>query len=97
MALKKDIVQPNRVTLSYHRVARVDITTNVVNSIEVNSYINADARNDEKEYFASDDRGDMNVLVEAAFYEVPYDQTMTVDSAYAYLKTLDEFAGAEDC
>lgn len=42
------------------------------------------------------------VIYQAAFSEeqvfaTPYDQYMTIDSAYEYLKTLPEFEGAEDC
>lgn len=34
---------------------------------------------------------------DASVYVVPYDQYMTIESAYEYLKTLPEFEGAIDC
>lgn len=37
------------------------------------------------------------VLIETAYAVTPYDQYMTIESAYDYLKTLPEFEGAIDC
>lgn len=34
---------------------------------------------------------------EGSTFSVPYDQYMTIESAYEYLKTLPEFEGAIDC
>lgn len=36
-------------------------------------------------------------FVEGSTYILPYDQYMTIESAYEYLKTLPEFEGAVDC
>lgn len=38
----------------------------------------------------------INVLKETKFYKLPYDKNLNVDSAYEYLKTLDEFKDAKD-
>ena len=38
----------------------------------------------------------INVLIESTFIVVPYDVTMTIESAYDYLKTLDKFKNSED-
>ena len=35
--------------------------------------------------------------VEGSMFLAPYDQQMTIESAYEYLKTLPEFEGAIDC
>lgn len=35
--------------------------------------------------------------IEGSDYILPYDQYMTIESAYDYLKTLPEFEGAIDC
>ena len=35
--------------------------------------------------------------VEGSTFLAPYDQYMTIESAYEYLKTLPEFEGAVDC
>ena len=37
------------------------------------------------------------VYCEGLFFGTPYDQFMTIDDAYEYLKTLPEFEGAVDC
>lgn len=63
-------------------------TVNSHTSIAVLSYLDADARQTEKEskqpYKAS------------VTYETAYSENMTVEDAYRYLKTLPEFEGAED-
>lgn len=90
MALLKDITQDDGVITSYHRVQSVIINTNSHNSIIVVSCINNDIREKEKEGL---------ILVpyqKAITYETKYDQDMSVEAAYDYLKTLDEFADAED-
>lgn len=84
MAIKKDIVQPDSVTTSYHRILALTLTTNRQNSIEVLSYVDEDSRTTSGSYQA------------AATYELPYDDSMTTSGAYEYLKTLDVFEGGED-
>lgn len=90
MALKKDIVQSDGVTTSYHRILYITSTINRQNSIAVVSYVNDNARSDEKN----------NVLVQpyqkAVTYETAYSPSMTVELAYEYLKTLPQFEGAVD-
>lgn len=90
MALRKDIIQMDGIVTSYHRIAFMQITTNRQNSITVFSYINEDARDEEKEEIV------VQPYCQSTTYETGYNQTMTVDSAYEYLKTLPEFEGAED-
>lgn len=90
MALLKDITQDDGVITSYHRVQSVIINTNSHNSIIVVSCINNAIREKEKEGL---------ILVpyqKAITYETSYDQDMSVEAAYDYLKTLNEFADAED-
>lgn len=101
MALKKDITLDNGVTLSYHRIVSVNCITNQQNIVEVCSYISADAREKEKEAAAAMVDGTAtepaNIYTSTQYFTCTYDQTMTVDSAYAYLKTLDDFKEAADC
>lgn len=90
MALNKAIIQEDGVTCSYHRVQFCQITTNQQNSIVVLSYVDAAARENEK-----------NGTIQEPYrksitYETTYDNTMNIDNAYAYLKTLPEFEGATD-
>lgn len=96
MALKKEITLDNGIVLNYHRVVSVNNITNIQSTIEVASYINEEQRNKEKEWYESEDKGDMNVFIDSKFYIKEYDKDLNVDNAYEYLKTLEEFEGAED-
>lgn len=90
MALAKDIMQDDGIVTSYHRVQSVIINTNSHNSIIVVSCINNDIRKKEKEGL---------ILVpyqKAITYETNYDQDMSVEAAYDFLKTLDVFKDATD-
>lgn len=90
MALKKSIRQRDGVTTSYHRIMFLQQTVNRQNSIAVLSYVDEEARKAEKD----------NIIEQpykiSVTYETDYDENMTVESAYEYLKTLSEFEGAED-
>lgn len=90
MALHKAIRQDDGVTTSYHRILFLQLLTNSHNSIAVVSYVDAAARNDEK------DSVTVQPYQKSVTYEMPYDSTMTIESAYDYLKTLPQFEGATD-
>lgn len=90
MALYKQIRQDDGVTTSYHRILFLSQTINKHNSIAVLSYVDDTSREDEKESV------DIRPYRKSVTYEVDYDPTMTVESAYNYLKTLPNFEGAED-
>jgi len=100
MALSKKIVTDNGVTLAYHRVVSVNCITNQQNIIEVCGYISADAREKEKEAAAAMIAGTAtepaNIYTSTQYITCEYDPAMTIDKAYAYLKTLEDFAGAND-
>ena len=88
MALKKAILQEDSVTTNYHRILFLQTTVNKQNSIAVLSYVSEEARRNST--------NGARPYATAVTYECPYDETMTVESAYEYLKTLPEFEGAED-
>lgn len=90
MALYKSIRQNDGVTTSYHRILYVMKTVNRQNSIAVTSYVDQDARVDEQSSVLA------QPYCKALTYETEYDDTMTVEKAYDFLKTLPEFEGAED-
>lgn len=90
MAIYKEIRQSSGVVASYHRILYINITTNRQNSIALVSYADETARQNEK---ANDD---YRPFVQAKTYELPYNEAMTITSAYEYLKTLPEFTGATD-
>lgn len=90
MALYKEIKQDDGVTTKYHRILFVQTTVNRQNSIAVVSYVDNESREDEKESVIA------LPYMKSITYETEYDETMTVSSAYEYLKTLPEFEGASD-
>lgn len=90
MALQKDIRQDDGVITNYHRILFLQTTTNKQNSIVVVSYTDNTVRSDEKDGII------MQPYRKSTTYETAYDGTMTVDSAYEYLKTLPQFEGATD-
>ena len=95
MALFKEIELKNGVVTRYHRVVRVDIITNSQNVIEVCSYTSEGKRIGEKDALANGEAFD--VFTSTAWHVTPYDQTMTIDSAYEWLKVnVSEYDGAED-
>lgn len=90
MALYKPIRQEDGVTTNYHRVLFCQVTTNQQNSIAVLSYVDNEARENEK-------NGDISQPYrKSVTYETDYDESMTITKAYEYLKTLTEFSGSED-
>lgn len=89
MALYKSIRQSDGVTTNYHRILFLTQTVNRQNSIAILSYVDEEARREELS-------GEYDVYKRIITYETNYDETMTVESAYEYLKTLDRFNGAED-
>ena len=111
MALQKEVELENGLVLNYHRIACLNKITNIANNIEVNSYINTIQRNKEKEYqnlqkkninneeLTDKEKEDLengiNVLVEADFIQLPYDEDMTIEDAYDYLKTTDKYKNAK--
>lgn len=99
MALLKEIVGQDGVVTRYHRVVRVDNMTNQRTTIEVSSYVSEESRQkqllDEKAQSEGIDITAQQYTV-ASYYTFEYVDGMTAESAYAALKTLDRFAGAED-
>lgn len=90
MALKKSIKQPDGIVTEYHRILYILSTINSNVSISVISYVDKQAREDE-----------INQVIEMPYkihksYETDYIENMTIENAYNYLKTLDEFKDSED-
>lgn len=95
MALSKEIVLDNGITVNYHRIVSVNIITNMNNIIEIASYTSDDKRDEEKD--ALTDGKHMNIFMRTTYVNTEYDQSMTVEDAYKWIKELPEFEGAEDC
>ena len=96
MALKKDIKLDNGIILTYHRVVSVNSIVNRQSMIEVGSYLNKEEREKEREWYNSGSADRLNVYIGTKYYIKDYDKELNVDNAYEYLKTLDDFADAED-
>lgn len=111
MALQKEIKLENGVILNYHRISSLNKITNIVNNIEVSSYTSKEQREKEKDYqelqmrnanqeeLTDKEQKDLekgiNVLVEADYIQIPYDENMTIEDAYEYLKTLDRYKNSK--
>lgn len=72
----------------------MNIITNVANLIEVASYTSEAKRTEEQVAIKSN--VPMDVFIHTSVYEAPFDQSMTIESAYDWVKTLSDFEGAED-
>lgn len=112
MALQKEIELENGIVLNYHRITSLNKLTNISNNIEVNSYINESQREKEKAYQNAQRKSaneeelteeekellenGINVLVVADFISIPYDENMTIENAYEYLKTTEKYKDSED-
>lgn len=94
MAIIKNIVLDNGITVNYHRVVSVNNITNIASLIEVASYTSKEKREEEKLALANSEA--MNVFINTQYINMEYSQTFDVDSAYAHLKTLDKFANSTD-
>ena len=129
MALEKEIELENGIILNYHRITSLNKITNELNNIEINSYINENQRNKEKEYqnlqkenmqlqedlnkenLSEENREKLleknnkmneelekgiNVLIESEFIQIPYDEDMTIEDAYEFLKTLEKYKNSKN-
>ena len=94
MALIKEMVLGNGIPVKYHRVVRINNIVNHETIIEVASYTSKEKREEEKT--ALKEHKPMDVYIFTNYLSMPYSQTMDVNEAYAYLKTLEDFDGAED-
>ena len=112
MAILKEIEKENGIILNYHRITSLNKITNQNNIIEINSYINENQREKEMKYqnlqrksaneeeLTQEEQTQLekgiNVLVDAEYIQIPYDENMTIQDAYDYLKTTKKYKDAED-
>ena len=85
MALYKEMQQDGEVKTPYHRILYVEQWINSHISIAVLSYTSGSARYNEASPYT-----------QSTTYATDYKENFTIQDAYAYLKSLPEFAGAED-
>ncbi len=97
MALKKEIVLENGVTVNYHRIVSLNKITNQNNIIEVDSYTSKQKRKEEQNYYVSEEQDkQMNIFIDTNYINKNYDENETIEDAYKYLKTTEKFKEAED-
>lgn len=95
MALSKPIKQENGIILNYHRISDIRNVVNDKTYIDVISYVDKDER--EKEQNQPKYSPNKPIIYKAnKVYNVDYNDTLTIEQAYEYLKTLPEFEGAEN-
>jgi len=112
MALQKEIELENGVVLKYHRITSINKITNISNNIEISSYTNENQRTKEKKYQETQikningeelteqeqellDTG-IDIFVNSDFLQLPYDEEMTIEDAYDYLKTTEKYKKGKD-
>ena len=94
MGLQKEKMTKIGIPVNYHHINSITSLTHACVIIEVCSYINKAAyqeqimkRQTDEEYY---------VYEQTTHYRAEYDPDMNIVKAYNYLKTLPEFEGAED-
>ena len=93
MALKKKIILENGIPMEYHRIAQINNVVNESTAIVINSYVNQEQRNREKNHEIRYSN-DIYKIIDKV--EIPYNDTLDIVSAYEYLKTTPKYEGAED-
>lgn len=88
MALQKEIRQDDGVVTSYHRILFLKPVINHHISIAVLSYMDEESRETEG--------NGARPYKSCTTYEKAYEENMTIEAAYEFLKTLPMFDGAQD-
>ena len=97
MALKKEITLDNGIIVNYHRIVSLNKITNQANIIEVASYTSEEKRAEEQAYYSNEETDkEMNVFINTIYFNKEYDENETIENAYEYLKTTEEFKDAEN-
>ncbi len=94
MALIKEITLDNGITVNYHRIASINNVTSQASIIEIQSYTSKSKREEEKD--AIKNNHPMNIYIHTEYLNKQYTQTLDINKAYEYLKTLEKFAGYTD-
>ncbi len=100
MAIKKQVTKDNGIVTEYHRIAMITIETNQRITLLVHSYLSESGRQVEKDYAAGSKDIDKGLAhfpyVDANYYDMDYDEEMTIKKAYEWLKTQELYEDAED-
>lgn len=97
MGLRKEIELDNGIVTNYHRIVSINKITNNSIIIEVASYVSESKRQEEIDYYASENvNKKMNVYIHTNYIEKEYNESDTIEDCYKYLKTLELFKNAEN-
>ncbi len=100
MALQKAIELENGIVTNYHRIVSLNKITNHANIIEIASYVNDGKRKEEetalKKGQETGEAVPMNVFIDTKYISKEYNENETIQDAYSYLKTLEQFKDAQD-
>lgn len=92
MALQKEITLDNGIIVKYHRIVNTSILVNNSITLEIGSYINEIQRNKEKQTVVNPyGDNEINIFINTTYINMPYKESITIEEAYDYLKTLDLF------
>lgn len=103
MAIKKKVKMDNGVTVSYHRIALINIDVNQQITLLIESYIDEEGREYMKSYARGEIEGEPAFpYMSSEYHNIPYDETLCIfngdimHQAYEYIKTFPQFENAED-
>lgn len=105
MALQISIKTDNGVVLNYHHIAAINVELNQRVTVIVESYIDEEGRQYDKDYLAGNIIGEPTFPYTKMEYPcIEWDEVETknllngdlIQNAYEWLKTLPSFAGAID-
>ena len=91
MALIKPIKQSNGIILSYHRISDIRNVVNNKTYLDVISYVDNEEREQPK---YSQRKYDIYTVQSQEM--IDYNDTLTIEQAYEYLKTLSKYEGSID-
>lgn len=93
MALKKTIILNNGIPLNYHRISEINNIVNKNTVLTIYSYVNKKQREREKN---NDYKYPDEIFKITDYAVLPYNDKLTIQEAYEYLKTTEKYEGAED-
>lgn len=103
MALKKQITENNGITVSYHKISRIEVNVNNQVSILVESYLDESFRQYEKDCVNGVADGErMYPYIHSEYFSTPYDESTELfagnitKKAYEWLKTQEKYKDAID-
>ena len=95
MALIKPIKQSNGIILSYHRISDIRNVVNNKTYLDVISYVDNEEREKEKHQPKYSPRK-YDIYTVQSQEMIDYNDTLTIEQAYEYLKTLPKYEGSID-